>query len=386
MNKMQKISILSISLLSIMSSAAVSPALSYIGDYFYESSELMIKMVVSLPAVFIIPVTLLTGRLTLYIRKKTLVYIGLGLYLLGGLGGALSNSIIMLLVLRAIMGIGTGLLIPLMRGVIADFFEGTERVKMMGYASAVNNLGGIIATVFAGILTMYGWRYPFLVYLVALFVLVLVIVYMPNHEIETKDNRKTHISRNVWIIGLSHYMIILIFFAIPSGLSYYVTESGLGTGVTTGLLISLVTFGSFVTGLRFHSVKEFLRDATVMVGLLLMTIGMLGIAVFGNLIGVAISLLLVGIGLGILAPNIYLQTSLESSKKDVTLALAIAACFSFLGQFSSPILNEFIQDMFGYHDANSTFYISVGIGVFAMILVVLNKYIKVYVPNHIEQE
>lgn len=384
MDRMQKISILSISLLSIMASAAISPALSSIGEHFSDSSELMIKMVVSLPAIFIIPVTLITGRLIFYIKKKTLIYMGLGLYLLGGIGGALANSIVMLLVLRAIMGIGTGLLIPLMRGVIADFFDGKERVEMMGYASAVNNLGGIIATVSAGILTIYGWRYPFLVYIVALFVLFLVIKYMPDHEIEAREGRKAHINKNVWIIGLSHYMIILIFFAIPSGLSYYITESGLGTGVTTGLLIALVTVGSFFTGMNFHRIKEFLKGSTVMVGLVLITIGMLGIAVFGNLLGISISLFSVGIGLGILAPNIYLQTSLESSKKDVTLALAIAACFSFLGQFSSPIINKFIQDIFNYHSADSTFYISVGIGVFAMILVVLNKFVKVYVPQHFE--
>ena len=290
MDRMQKISILSISLLSIMASAAISPALSSIGEYFSDSSELMIKMVVSLPAIFIIPVTLITGRLIFYIKKKTLVYMGLGLYLIGGLGGALATSIVMLLVMRAIIGIGTGLLIPLMRGVIADFFEGDERVKMMGYASAVNNLGGIIATVFAGILTIYGWRYPFLVYIVAFFVLFLVIKYMPDHEVETNDGSKAHINKNVWIIGLSHYIVVLIFFSIPSGLSYYITESGLGTGVTTGLLISLITIGSFFTGMNFHRIKEFLKGSTVMVGLGLMTIGMLGTAVFGNLLGISISL------------------------------------------------------------------------------------------------
>ncbi|MBN2605282.1 MAG: MFS transporter [Bacilli bacterium] len=384
MNKMQKISILSISLLSIMSSAAISPALSYIGDYFYNSSELMIKMVVSLPAIFIIPVTLLTGRLTSYIKKKTLVYMGLTLYLVGGLGGAVANSIVVLLVFRSLLGIGTGLLIPLMRGVIADFFDGKERVQMMGYASAVNNLGGIIATLFGGILTIYGWRYPFLVYIVGLFVLFLVIKYMPDHPLEKKESRSVSINRNVWMIGLSHYMMVLIFFAVPSGLSYYISESGLGTGVTTGVLISLVTLGSFITGLNFHTLKVFLGDSTVIVGLGLETFGMLGIGLSSNLIGVSIALLLVGIGIGILSPNIYLKTSLESSKEDVTLALAIAACFSFLGQFSSPLINEYIQDFFHFNRVDSTFYISFGIGVFSIIIILLNKVFKVYIPKHVE--
>jgi hypothetical protein len=271
-----------------------------------------------------------------------------------------------------------------MRGVIADFFDGKERVQMMGYSSAVNNLGGIIATLFGGLLTIYGWRYPFLVYIVALFVLFLVIKYMPDHPLEKNKNRSVSINRNVWMIGLSHYMMVLIFFAVPSGLSYYISESGLGTGVTTGILISLVTLGSFITGLNFHTVKVVLGDSTVMVGLVLETFGMLGIALSSNLIGFSIALLLVGIGIGILSPNIYLKASLESSKEDVTLALAIAACFSFLGQFSSPLINEYIQDFFHFNRVDSTFYISFGIGIFSIIIILLNKVFKVYIPKHVE--
>ena len=381
MSRMQKISILSISLLAIMSSATISPVLSTIGDYFSDASDLMVKMVVSLPAIFIIPVTLITGKLIFYIKKKHLLYAGLILYLIGGLGGGLANSIEVLLMFRAIMGIGVGLLTPLTRGVIADFFKDRELVKMMGYSTATNNLGAIIATASAGLLSVLGWRYPFLVYGVAFVVLFLVVFFMPDSEIPLKQEGKTTITKNVWLIGLSHFYTIIIFFAIPSGLSFYIVQKGLGTDALTGILISLITVSSFLFGLVFLQIKEYLKENIVLVGLAMMTLGMLGIAVSNTIFLIAVSLFVVGMGLGVIAPNIYLHTSLESSKSDVTLSLAIVSCFSFLGQFTSPLINELIQNIFNYHDLASTFYISVGFGVLGIILLILNRYLKIYVPT-----
>lgn len=378
MSKMQKIAILSISLLIIMSSAAVSPALTFIGDYFNESSELMIKMVIALPAIFIIPFTLITGRLVFYVKKKHLLYAGLTLYIIGGLGGALQNNIYMLLACRALMGIGIGVLIPLTRGIIADFFTGDERVKMMGYSSAFNNLGGIIATVLAGVLTVYGWRYPFLVYILAVVVLLLVLFYLPEQDIPPKATHKIHINKEVWKLGITHYMMIITFYAVPSGLGYFVSSNDLGSGFATGLLISIVTLCSFFLGLVFHPIRTFLKDKTILFGMFVLTLGMLGIGLSNTLLEVSLSLVFVGFGLGIMPPMIYLQTSLVSSKNDVTLSLAIVSIFSFLGQFSSPIINNLIQRIFNYHSAGSPFVISAYIGVFTMVIISTRIIIKKY--------
>ncbi len=381
MKNIQKIAILSVSVLTIMSSAAMIPALPYINDYFSNASELSVKMVISLPSFFIIPVTLLTGRLIFYVKKKHILYIALSLYLIGGLGGALQNSIIMLLIFRSMMGIGVGLLIPLTKGLIADFFSGKERSKMMGYSTAANNFGGIIAVVFAGLLTALGWRFPFLVYSLAIIVLFLVIFFLPNQEIPAKNSHSVHINKNVWIIGLSHFMLILIFFSVPTGLGYYIEVKDYGTGLTTGFMISLVTLGSFLIAIAFHRVSEFFKHNTIYIGLLLITCGMFGIGLAEQLFTVAVSLALVGFGLGILSTMVYLFTSLESSKNDVTLSLAIVSCFSFLGQFTSPIINQFIQDIFGTHSVESTFFISGYIGILAIIIVIVNQYIKIYTPK-----
>ena len=131
----------------------------------------------------------------------------------------------------------------------------------------------------------------------------------------------------------------------------------------------------------FHRVSEFFKHNTIYIGLILITTGMFGIGLAEQLFTVAVSLALVGFGLGILSTMVYLFTSLESSKNDVTLSLAIVSCFSFFGQFTSPILNQFIQNLFNTHSVESTFYISGYFGIFALIIVLLNHIIKVYTPK-----
>jgi MFS family permease len=223
---------------------------------------------------------------------------------------------------------------------------------------------------------VYGWRYPFLVYILAFVVLLLVIFYLPNQDIPPKETHKIHINKDVWIIGLTHYMMIITFYAVPSGLGYFVVTNNLGGGFTTGLLISVATLCSFFLGIIFHRLRLLLKGGTILFGLILLTLGMLGIGLSSNLFQVIIALLFVGFGMGIIPPMIYLQTSIVSSKNDVVLSLAIVSIFSFLGQFSSPIVNSFFQSIFNYHSVGSTFVISAMIGSFTILVIIVNKIIK----------
>ena len=378
MKKLLKISILSVSLLTIMASAAIAPALQTIQNHFSDVPAVKIQMILTLPAIFIIPVTLITGRLVFYIRKKTLLIVGVILYLIGGLGAGLVNTITMLLVLRSIMGLGVGLILPLATGLIADFYHGEERSQMMGYATAFNNLGGIIATVFAGILSVISWRHPFLVYLLGVYVLFMVIFVVPNQEVEVKTNIKSEVNKYVWMLGFANFYLLQIFFSIPASLSSFVEAKGFGSGLESGLLIALVTLGSFMFGVLFHRVRTILKGMTAITGLLFITIGVYLVAISPSIVFMGAALLLVGFGLGITAPLIYLHTSLQAKTKDVTLALALVSSFSFLGQFTSPVLVVFLRDIFDLTNANSPFVITSVIGVVGVVGLLINRKIQIY--------
>lgn len=383
MNKSAKLSILSISLLTIMSSGAISPGLSAIRDHFYNVDELYIKMIITLPALFIIPVTLLTGKLVFLFKKKTLLITGVILYMIGGVSGGFAGSIWVLLLFRSIMGIGVGLLLPLARGLIADFFNGEERTEMMGYATAFNNFGGIVAFIIAGFVSVYSWRYPFFIYLLGFFVIYMIIAHMPDQKIKEKPDTKVEVNKNVWLLGFGMFYFVQMFYAIPTVLSIYIDEVNLGTTFTTGILISILTLGSLIFGLMFQKIKFRLKGFTPIVGLFLITLGMFVTAYVPNIYAIGIALFVMGFGLGIISPMIYLLSTTDSNPKDATFALAIMSSFSFFGQFSNPILFKFLQYIFNQNEPNSAFVISTILGIIGIIGVLINMKVRIYKGNNL---
>lgn len=59
----------------------------------------------------------------------------------------------------------------------------------MGYASALNMLGGIIATLIARALVMVSWRLSFLVYLLGFAELIPCVPWMPHEFIKVRESR-----------------------------------------------------------------------------------------------------------------------------------------------------------------------------------------------------
>lgn len=185
---MLKPTIISISMATVMAGAAISPALGVIARAFPEASSTMIKMLLTAPAITIIPFTFLTSYLTTKLSKRTVVIIGLGVYLIGGVGPQFMPTIELLILFRLVLGAGVGILMPLSESLIYDYFTGKERVKMMGYNSAFSNFGGIITMLIAGWLATFSWQQPFNVYLLGLLIFVLVFFYLPREKLPSRPN------------------------------------------------------------------------------------------------------------------------------------------------------------------------------------------------------
>lgn len=198
-HKFLKPTVLSVSLLTVLSGAAVSPALGQIKNAFPHTSDLMIQMILTLPPLLIIPFSLLTGRLATLFPKKNILYTGLVIYVAAGVGGGLANTIPVLLIMRGLLGVGTGLIAPLSLTLIADFYEGEARADMMGKSSAVATFGGIVMPLLSGWLAVYNWRYAFGAYLVALLVFLLIFRYLPEPPKSENQPKKHKIAgRCLW--------------------------------------------------------------------------------------------------------------------------------------------------------------------------------------------
>ena len=177
------VSILSLSLLTVMAGAAVAPALGVIRAYFADSNQLFVQMIISVPALFIVITNFIFPKLCRTFGAKTLVLLGLLLYTMGGCAAGIFDNIFLVLVMRALVGIGVGIIMPLSTGLLSYYFPPERQVGLMGYSSAMNQMGGVIATLLSGLLANISWRASFLVYLMGLISIVLCLIYLPNDKI-----------------------------------------------------------------------------------------------------------------------------------------------------------------------------------------------------------
>ncbi|MBW2045360.1 MAG: MFS transporter [Deltaproteobacteria bacterium] len=222
-NKLVKSSILSTSLLTVMASAAISPALAKISQAYPAADKTLIKLVLTLPSLLMIPFSLLSGWLVKRVRKKHLLLFGLFIYLLGGVGGGVARTIRQLLVIRGIFGIGVGLIIPLSTSLIADFFEGEERTKMMGLSGSVSHFGGVIFLLISGWLACLSWRYAFGVYSLSIIIILMIIFWLPEpvHK-RPAGLTKSRLPAGVYVCALFGVFMMIAFYAAPTNLAMFI--------------------------------------------------------------------------------------------------------------------------------------------------------------------
>ncbi len=114
----------------------------------------------SLPFMALMP---LYGRLGDGLGKRRLLLLGTLIFLLGTLLVVTATSFPLFVLGRAVQGIGTAGFVPLSIAIIAQWFEPSERGKIMGAWNSIIPLVGLTVPYFGGLLVdQFGWRaiYP----------------------------------------------------------------------------------------------------------------------------------------------------------------------------------------------------------------------------------
>jgi MFS family permease len=338
MNKLvTKSSILSISLLTVMASAAVSPALGKIKLAFGNADITLIKLVLTMPSLLIIPFSLIGGWLASRMKKKHLLLIGLIIYFLGGVGGGFARNITELLIIRAFFGIGAGLIIPLSTSLIADFYEGIERAKMMGYSGSTSHFGGVIFLLVSGWLASISWRYAFAVYGLALVIILMVLFWLPEPESKkAAGQNKFALPSGIYILAVLGALMMIAFYAAPTNLAMFTEKMG-KPGIA-GYLLSAMTLVGVGSGIILALLMRLLRSFCATVAITSMAAGYWILGVTNSLSGVVIAVLCIGFSSGVLMPLLLLEVARLSPGPARAFAMAVLSVGVYLGQFVSPIV------------------------------------------------
>ncbi len=347
MHKLHTLSILSLSLLIIMTGSTVSPALGKIQAAFPEQSPDLIKMIITIPSLVLIPFNLLSGKISQKISHKTLVSLGIGLYLLGGVGAAFCGHIYSLLLFRSILGAGIGLLLPLSASLIGTFFKGEDRKKMMGYSNAIANFGSILASLLSGFIALYHWRYIFFIYLSAIPVGLLALTHLPEApKSKTISHQAHYINGKVLLLSLVSFILNIGFYSVIINLALFLENENLGTSSTAGIATAILTLAGFISGFMLHRVTRILSKLTVPTFIGIMGVGFTVISLPLYLTMVYIGVFLIGFGFGILKPLLFLKVTNITEKNYQAFSLSIVLSAFYLGKFASPIVLRYVRELY----------------------------------------
>ncbi len=349
--KSLSITILSLSLLTVMAGAAVAPALGTIQSYFSTTNRFFIQMIISVPPLFIIIVNLMFPWLCRHFKNRSLVLAGLLLYTLGGCAAGLFNNIYLVLLTRALVGVGVGIIMPFSTGLLAYYFPAGQQVKLMSYSSAMNQMGGVIATLLSGLLANISWRASFLVYLLGLLSIILCLLFLPNDQIRQTQSSKKPTLGKLWqsyhIHIIAIFLLMSAFFVYPANFSFITLADAVIPAKYIVVIMALMDFIAFLGGLLFARMYGLLRQNTKYLAPLCFLFGYLILTVNTGWLGVLSGSLLIGFANGAGIPCLISAASIKAGKTAATTVMPLLSAAMYLAQFVSPLLMSAVQSLFG---------------------------------------
>jgi len=348
--KFTRAAILSLSILTIMATDTVAPLVGQISVSFPDVSPTLIKQTITLPSLMIIFSGLIAGQFVRVISKKTVLAIGLSLYTVGGIAAGWSQTFAGHLFLRSVLGAGTGLIMPLVASLIADFYKGKERADMIGYSSAVSYMGGMITPPLAARIGAQDWRNAFLIYAIAPLIFLFAMLFIPKPpqsiNSETDIKRKEPIPPLVIWLSIASFFMVVMFFIIITDIPFLIQAKQTLASYVITFGLSASTFGSAISGLSFSHVYIKLKKWIIPTGLLVCAMGFMLITVARNSAIVLFGLLCTGLGLGLLIALIMLLTANAVGTNDSTAALAVVNSAFSVGIFVSPFFYAIVPNLF----------------------------------------
>ena len=333
--------ILSMSLLTVMAGAAIAPALGIIKAHFSEAPAMLVQFIVSMPALLIIITNLFFLSLNRVFRTRAIATTGLLLYVVAGAGCFFVDDIYLLLAMRALLGVSVGLIMPLSTGLLAYYFPPEQQAQLMGLSAAMNQMGGVVATLLAGLLATIEWNYAFLVYLLGLIALVMVWLWLPDEQLGSANKRgvpfhprqllKFHPS----VIGM--LLLMTIFFVFPTNFAIVASQQqALSTEVITAIMVGLDVVAFFV-GLAFGSLMNRFRQSIKYFAPLFFLLGYASYLVPSVSMAVLGSVF-IGMANGVGVPYLNTIASIKGGKNSATTVMPLLSAALYLGQFISPLL------------------------------------------------
>jgi MFS family permease len=316
-----------------------------------EGREFLVPVALTIPALCVALFSPLAGWLSDRVGRKNLLLVALLAYAVIGAMPYFLGNLMHIIATRIGLGLAEAVIMTMATALIGDYFTGKARERWVGLQFATVSLSAIVLIAVGGILgEMIGSRGPFLLYLLALPValLVAIVLFEPNRSARNEAlhhpglpfGRIMPLLLTTLFVGIVFYTVIVKLGEIL-GLSGAVSPAqigAIGAGANLGVALGAVLFSRF---------KGASGPKLVLAGLALAAVGYFGAGISGALAGTAASVIVACLGFGILLPTM-LTWLLQLLPMEVRgRGTGLWTGIFFFGQFFAPVLATVLQGRMG---------------------------------------
>ena len=377
------LSISSIPLVMTLGNSMLIPVLpvmeNEIGISPFQSS--MIITIYSIVAILLIP---LAGFLSDHIGRKKVIIPSLIITAIGGLisawaGWKMDNPYSIILIGRALQGVGAAGAFPIVLPLVGDMFKTDEEVSSsLGLIETSNTLGKVLSPILGSFLAGFVWFIPFFsipIFCLVSILLMWFLVKTPNKRQEpipfkTFINNIKDTFKNNWKWLYAVFIIGIILMLVLFAVLFYLSDTfekvydikGVKKGLFLAIPLGALCLASYITG-KFIKENKVLMKWITFSGILLLAVSIVMLS-FSKAMWLMLTLfVLSGIGIGVGLPCLDAFITSGISKEERGTVSSIYSSMRFIGVAAGPPIMALMMK----YTESSLFYILGGLSAIAAI-------------------
>ena len=158
------------------------------------------------------------GKLADKIGRRSIFIFGTLVFIIGSAMCGFSNTMLTLIISRAIQGIGAGAMMPVALTILADMYSAEKRAKMLGLNSTAWGIASVVGPLTGGVIVdTIGWHWIFFINVPIGLVLIGLVSYYLVEEKQEKDNKKMDIQGSLFLMTMLLTLLLAFQFLSESG-------------------------------------------------------------------------------------------------------------------------------------------------------------------------